>query len=72
MANIPIRSMIKKQVWSMMQQLYSSSGTTINLDKTIDKPENLDEFMQKLGTGVVGVKKEIDRVKENLISKFKS
>jgi glutamate/tyrosine decarboxylase-like PLP-dependent enzyme len=72
MANIPIRSMIKKQVWSMMQQLYSSSGTTVNLEKTIDRPENLDEFMQKLGTGVVGVKKEIDRVKENLISKFKS
>ncbi|MFZ4714287.1 MAG: pyridoxal phosphate-dependent decarboxylase family protein [Bacteriovoracaceae bacterium] len=71
MANIPVRSMIKKQVWKMMQQLYSSSGTTIDLDKTIDKPENMDEFMQKLGGQIVTVKKEIERVKENFVSRFK-
>lgn len=69
-AAIPFRSMVKKTVWKMMQQMYSPQGGTIDVDKTGKDPQNFDEYLEKMGIEALKVKQKFDQVKDNLKSKL--
>ncbi len=64
MAKIPFRSMIKKSVHAMMQQMYSASGEMPQAQS--DEPQNLKEFAEKLGYSLLEVKREWDIVKQKI------
>lgn len=69
-AAIPFRSMVKKTVWKMMQQMYSASGEDIEIDKSKQSPKNFEEYVEKMGIEALKVKQKFDDVKKSLKSKM--
>jgi hypothetical protein len=58
MAKIPFRSIIKKTVHTMMQQMYSAEG--VMPETKSGEPKNYMELAEKLGHSVLKLKNDFD------------
>jgi sphinganine-1-phosphate aldolase len=60
MAKIPFRGMIKGSVSGIMEKMYGAKNQ--NLDDKSEKVENWGDFVEKVGTNALEVKRQVDGV----------
>ena len=60
MAKIPFRGMIKGSVSAIMEKMYGAKNQ--NLDDKSEKVENWGDFVEKVGTNALEVKRQVDGV----------
>lgn len=70
MAKIPFRGMIKGSVSGIMEKMYGAKNQ--NLDDKSEKVENWGDFVEKVGSNVLEVKRQVDGVVGKVKEIFKS
>lgn len=69
MAKIPFKGMIKGSVMGIMEKMYGSKNQSID-DKS-ENVENWGDFVEKVGTNALEVKRQVDEVLGKVKSTFK-
>lgn len=70
MAKIPFRGMIKGSVSGIMEKMYGAKNQ--NLDDKSEKVENWGDFVEKVGTNALEVKRQVDGVVGKVKEIFKA